>query len=57
MKILKKILNCIFNPINNVSFGKNTEKLADVFNRRPFLIFLVAVVVTAITILMGIYFF
>lgn len=57
MKIIKKILNFIFNPINNVSFGKHTEKLAEVFNRRPFLIFLVAVFVTAITLLMGHYFF
>ena len=57
MKILKKIFYCIFNPINNVSFGKNTEKVVDVFNRRPIYIFLVALVVTAITLLMGYYFF
>ena len=57
MTILKKIFYCIFNPINNVSFGKNTEKVVDVFNRRPIYIFLVALVVTAITLLMGYYFF
>lgn len=57
MEILKKILNCILNPINNVSFGNKPEKLVDIFNRRPILIFVAAAVVTAITLLMGYYFF
>ena len=57
MEILKKILNCILNPINNVSFSNKPEKLVDIFNRRPILIFVAAAVVTAITLLMGYYFF
>ena len=53
MKVLKKILNYIFNPLNNVSFGKSTEKLVNLFSNHPFLIFLVSLIVSALIFLAG----
>lgn len=57
MKIIKKIFNFIFNPLNNLSFGKSTEKIVDLFHKNPILIFLSAVVVSAIILVSGYYFF
>ena len=53
MNVLKKFFNYIFNPLNNVSFGKSTEKLVNLFSSHPILIFLTAIVVTAIILLVG----
>ena len=41
MKVIKKILNVIFNPLNNISFGKATDKLVILFTKHPILIFIV----------------
>lgn len=57
MKILKKIFNFVFNPLNNVSFGKSTEKIVGTFREKPALIFLAALLVSAIVLLCGYYFF
>ena len=51
MNVIKKILNLIFNPLNNVSFKKGAEKLAAVFAKHPILIFLVSLIVSAIIFL------
>lgn len=57
MKTIKKIFNFIFNPLNNVSFGKFTEKLVDLFRNNPILIFLAAAIVSAVILICGYYFF
>lgn len=48
MNIVKKIFDVIFNPLNNVSFGKTTDKLVKLFTKHPILIFVVSLFVTAI---------
>ena len=57
MKVIKKILNLIFNPLNNASFGKSTEKMVNFFTKHPFIIFLVALLVSALIFLFGYNFF
>lgn len=51
MNVIKKILNIIFNPLNNVSFKKASDKLVQVFTKHPILIFLVSLIVSAIIFL------
>lgn len=51
MNIVKKILNIIFNPLNNVSFKKGTEKLVALFTNHPILIFVVSLIVSAVIFL------
>ena len=51
MNVVKKILNIIFNPLNNISFGKATDKLVKLFTKHPFLIFVVSLIVSAIIFL------
>ena len=53
MKVIKKILNIIFNPINSISFGKSNDKLAQLFATKPVLIFIVALLVSAIIFVLG----
>ena len=53
MNVLKKIINFIFNPLNNVSFGKGADKLGELFTKHPILIFLVSLVVSAVIFLIG----
>ena len=53
MNILKKICNYIFNPLNNVSFGKVTDKLIEFFTKHPIAIFFVSLVVSAIIFILG----
>ena len=53
MKVIKKIFNIIFNPINSISFGKSNDKLATVFASKPVLIFIVALLVSAIIFVLG----
>ena len=53
MKIIKKFLSLIFNPLNNVSFGRSTEKLVSLFSNHPFLIFLVSLIVSAVIFIAG----
>ena len=55
MKVIKKILNIIFNPINNISFGKSNDKLAQLFTTKPVLIFIVSLLVSAIIFVLGYY--
>ena len=51
MNVVKKILNIIFNPLNNVSFKKGSEKLVALFTNHPILIFIVSLIVSAIIFL------
>ena len=51
MNVIKKILNIIFNPLNNVSFKKGSDKLAMLFTKHPILIFIVSLIVSAIIFL------
>ena len=51
MNIVKKIFDVIFNPLNNISFGKATDKLVKLFTKHPILIFVVSLVVSAIIFL------
>ena len=51
MNVVKKILNIIFNPLNNVSFKKGTEKLVALFTNHPILIFVVSLIVSAVIFL------
>ena len=51
MNIVKKILNFIFNPLNNASFGKITDKLVSLFTKHPILIFIVSLIVSTIIFL------
>lgn len=53
MNIVKKIFNFIFNPLNNVTFGKTTEKLVELFTKHPILIFVVSLVVSAVIFIIG----
>ncbi len=53
MNVIKKILNLIFNPLNNVTFGKNTEKLVELFTKHPILIFIVSLILSAIIFMVG----
>lgn len=53
MNIVKKIFNLIFNPLNNVSFGKITEKLVEFFTKHPIVIFFVSLAVSAIIFILG----
>lgn len=55
MKVIKKILSVIFNPLNNVSFGKGTDKLVNFFTKHPFFIFIVSLVVSAVIFILGYY--
>ena len=55
MKVLKKIFNIIFNPINSISFGKSNDKLAAIFTSKPVLVFIVALLVSAIIFVLGYY--
>ena len=51
MNVVKKILNVIFNPLNNISFGKATDKLVKLFTKHPVLIFIVSLIVSTIIFL------
>ena len=51
MNVVKKILNVIFNPLNNISFGKATDKLVMLFTKHPILIFVVSLIVSVIIFL------
>ena len=51
MNVIKKILNIIFNPLNNVSFRKGSDKLVMLFTKHPILIFIVSLIVSAIIFL------
>lgn len=53
MKVIKKIFNFIFNPLNNVSFGKSTEKLVNLFTNHPIFIFIIALLVSALIFMVG----
>lgn len=55
MKVIKRILSIIFNPINNISFGKSNDKLAELFTTKPILIFIVSLLVSAIIFVLGYY--
>lgn len=57
MNVIKKILNLIFNPLNNASFGKSTDKIIEFFTKHPILIFVTALLVSAIIYLCGYNFF
>jgi hypothetical protein len=57
MKFIKKFFNYIFNPLNNVSFGKSTEKLVNFFSNHPLAIFFIALVVSSLIFLVGHNFF
>lgn len=48
MNFIKRVLGFIFNPLNNVTFGKTSEKLVNFFTKHPFFIFLVSLVVSAV---------
>ena len=48
MNFIKKLLNLIFNPFNNISFSKSNDKLAEVFTTKPVLIFFVALIVSLV---------
>ena len=52
MNFVKKVLNIIFNPLNNVSFGKATDKLVKLFTKHPILIFVVSLFVTAVIVIL-----
>lgn len=52
MNVIKKILNIIFNPLNNISFGKATDKLVNLFTKHPILIFIVSILVSIIIFLL-----
>ena len=52
MNFVKKVLNVIFNPLNNVSFGKATDKLVKLFTKHPILIFVVSLFVTAVIVIL-----
>ena len=45
MNVIKKILNIIFNPLNNLYF-KGNEKTVNVFDKHTILIFIVSLLVT-----------
>jgi hypothetical protein len=55
MKVIKRILSIIFNPINSISFGKSNDKLAELFTTKPILIFIVSLLVSAIIFVLGYY--
>ena len=55
MKVIKKILNIIFNPINSISFSKSNDKLVQLFTTKPVLIFIVSLLVSAIIFVLGYY--
>ena len=57
MNVIKKILNFIFNPLNNASFGKSTDKMVEFFTKNPVLIFFTALLVSALIFLFGYDFF
>ena len=48
MNVVKKVLNVIFNPLNNITFGKVTDKLVNLFSKHPILIFVVSLIVSSI---------
>ena len=56
MKFFKILLSFIFNPLNSVTISKNPEKVANGFSKHPFLIFLVAVLLSAAILLCAYYF-
>ena len=53
MKVIKKILSIIFNPLNSISIGKGNEKAVSLFSKHAILIFIVALVVTAAIFALG----
>lgn len=53
MKIIKKILSIIFNPLNSISVGKGNEKAATLFGKYTILVFIVALFVTAGILALG----
>ena len=57
MNVIKKILNFIFNPLNNASVGKSTEKIVEFFTKHPIFIFVIALLVSALIFFLGYDFF
>ena len=55
MKVIKKILSIIFNPLNSISTRKSNEKAATLFSKYSVLVFFVAALVTAVILLLGYY--
>ena len=53
MKFIKKFFSFIFNPLNSISIGKGNEKTANLFNKFTFLVFFVALLVTAGILALG----
>ena len=53
MKIIKKILSIIFNPLNSLSIGKGNAKAADVFSKNAILVFFISLVISAIIFMVG----
>jgi hypothetical protein len=53
MKVLKKILSIVFNPLNSISIGKANEKAATVFSKYAVLVFIVALLVTGGILALG----
>lgn len=45
MKVIKKIISIIFNPLNNVFF-KGNDKVAEVFEKNNILIFLISLLIS-----------
>ena len=53
MKIIKKILAIIFNPLNSLSIGKGNAKAADVFSKHAILVFFIALIISAVIFVVG----
>lgn len=53
MKIIKKIISVIFNPLNSISTVKDREKTSAFVSKYTFFAFLVSLVVTATILVLG----
>lgn len=48
MKVIRKILSIIFNPLNSISYGNANDKAAYVFGKNAILVFIISLLVTGI---------
>lgn len=53
MNIIRKIISIILNPINSFTISNQNEKAAELFSKNTILIFVVALVITAIIFILG----